>query len=586
MNPPPAITPSEAAIAARIKSIFRSSIQISNWDGAIVALLREHADSLRAQLAALKASADKFQQELGQAVEEMVQARLKRDAANKRADAAEENDRQMQRCVTGWIKTCNDLKAKLAEEKEWSAANFEKASSLLNDRDTLAAELAAEKLATQRAVKALTTVQSARDEKTVEVENLRKEIATADGQTEAAQKALTALRTELAAFKAIAVETVAGEHGEGVEQPCSAAYLKAWLDDLQKNWDGAESLLMLERTTHEATQRREKGLREAGDLMVHAIDREHISAVYERKVNMSGDAVRDLFSALDHLKCALADSSADAKETSEPSPDIMAACEQARKQMNSYTPEQRAELEVKAYAIIDAKAGAGTEENANVWYERIAEVFFRKTGMMAPGKDSRDGAFSYEERQEAWSAFIKEQRSSTPDKVPQKTQRPLAPSSDAELTDDECLHCLVMYQTVMGGGVAAVGHDEARRLEELGLVKLLPADEADCVDGEILPEYAFTMTPAGETVARDYRDTSFRAIRKGAQPEPRSVAKPRYEPKGTRFMDRATGREMILTTVEGVGWICYKHPDDFWVTLRKATMEDHAAIAAAQRTTL
>lgn len=39
-------------------------------------------------------------------------------------------------------------------------------------------------------------------------------------------------------------------------------------------------------------------------------------------------------------------------------------------------------------------------------YEEKAEAFYRETGMMAPGKDSRDGAFSYEEREEAWREFV------------------------------------------------------------------------------------------------------------------------------------------------------------------------------------
>lgn len=39
-------------------------------------------------------------------------------------------------------------------------------------------------------------------------------------------------------------------------------------------------------------------------------------------------------------------------------------------------------------------------------YEDKAEAFYRETGMMAPGKDSRDGAFSYEERESAWRKFL------------------------------------------------------------------------------------------------------------------------------------------------------------------------------------
>ncbi len=48
-----------------------------------------------------------------------------------------------------------------------------------------------------------------------------------------------------------------------------------------------------------------------------------------------------------------------------------------------------------------------------------------------------------------------------------------------------------------------------------------------------------------------------------------------YEPKGTRFHDAASGREMLYV-LEGhmKGWICYRHPDGQWVTLREATEED------------
>ena len=50
-----------------------------------------------------------------------------------------------------------------------------------------------------------------------------------------------------------------------------------------------------------------------------------------------------------------------------------------------------------------------------------------------------------------------------------------------------------------------------------------------------------------------------------------------YEPKGKRFNDR--GREMLLVE-EGpwLGWICCRHPDGQWVTLRRATTEDRQII--------
>lgn len=55
------------------------------------------------------------------------------------------------------------------------------------------------------------------------------------------------------------------------------------------------------------------------------------------------------------------------------------------------------------------KAGnavAQAEREIRQRYESAAEAFYRETGMMAPGKDSRDGAFSYEEREAAWSEFV------------------------------------------------------------------------------------------------------------------------------------------------------------------------------------
>lgn len=58
-----------------------------------------------------------------------------------------------------------------------------------------------------------------------------------------------------------------------------------------------------------------------------------------------------------------------------------------------------------------------------------------------------------------------------------------------------------------------------------------------------------------------------------------------YEPKGFRFFDNATGREMLLVA-EGesyAGWLCYKHPDGQWVTLRKATPDDLSRIEMAVR---
>ena len=46
-----------------------------------------------------------------------------------------------------------------------------------------------------------------------------------------------------------------------------------------------------------------------------------------------------------------------------------------------------------------------------------------------------------------------------------------------------------------------------------------------------------------------------------------------YDPEGVLFWEE--GRKLKLL-VEGPykDWVCYKHPDGQWVTLRKATRED------------
>lgn len=58
-----------------------------------------------------------------------------------------------------------------------------------------------------------------------------------------------------------------------------------------------------------------------------------------------------------------------------------------------------------------------------------------------------------------------------------------------------------------------------------------------------------------------------------------------YEPKGTRFYDIPSGREMVLISDDEPaahvrGWLCYRHPDGQWVTFRKATDDDRRRIAA------
>ena len=57
-----------------------------------------------------------------------------------------------------------------------------------------------------------------------------------------------------------------------------------------------------------------------------------------------------------------------------------------------------------------------------------------------------------------------------------------------------------------------------------------------------------------------------------------------YEPKGIEFYDAISGRQMLLVA-EGesfAGWLCYRHPDGQWVSLRKATNEDRAKLESAQ----
>lgn len=54
-----------------------------------------------------------------------------------------------------------------------------------------------------------------------------------------------------------------------------------------------------------------------------------------------------------------------------------------------------------------------------------------------------------------------------------------------------------------------------------------------------------------------------------------------YEPKGTKFYSQSRKQEMMLVNEPGAswdGWICYRHPDGQWVSLRKATKEDRAEL--------
>lgn len=56
---------------------------------------------------------------------------------------------------------------------------------------------------------------------------------------------------------------------------------------------------------------------------------------------------------------------------------------------------------------------------------------------------------------------------------------------------------------------------------------------------------------------------------------------PRYQPDGMIFYDRASRREMMLVT-DGHwrGWLCYRHAEGQWVSLRKATRDDVEIIVA------
>lgn len=53
-----------------------------------------------------------------------------------------------------------------------------------------------------------------------------------------------------------------------------------------------------------------------------------------------------------------------------------------------------------------------------------------------------------------------------------------------------------------------------------------------------------------------------------------------YEPTGLVFYDKASNRTMMIVSEDEPresirGWLLYRHPDGQWVTLRKATDDDH-----------
>ena len=60
------------------------------------------------------------------------------------------------------------------------------------------------------------------------------------------------------------------------------------------------------------------------------------------------------------------------------------------------------------------------------------------------------------------------------------------------------------------------------------------------------------------------------------------MMKDHYNPPGIEFCDAATNRNVKLCE-DGPwkGWLAYKHPDGQWVSWRKATEADFAAIRNA-----
>lgn len=63
-----------------------------------------------------------------------------------------------------------------------------------------------------------------------------------------------------------------------------------------------------------------------------------------------------------------------------------------------------------------------------------------------------------------------------------------------------------------------------------------------------------------------------------------SMPEDKCEPKGCKFLDKASNREMMLIS-EGSfkNWLAYKHPDGQWVTLRESTEADRAAITPGNK---
>lgn len=93
------------------------------------------------------------------------------------------------------------------------------------------------------------------------------------------------------------------------------------------------------------------------------------------------------------------------------------------------------------------------------------------------------------------------------DEAAKKAAVPAAsgPVTPSPVTEDDRTNLRILYDTVLGGGVAGVSKDDAQRLESLGLVKLQPPDQSDRDEGEPEPDYSFTLTEEGESLAQAMR---------------------------------------------------------------------------------
>lgn len=58
-----------------------------------------------------------------------------------------------------------------------------------------------------------------------------------------------------------------------------------------------------------------------------------------------------------------------------------------------------------------------------------------------------------------------------------------------------------------------------------------------------------------------------------------------YEPKGKRFMDANLGSTLLVEEGDFAGWLCRRHPDGQWVTVREATEDDLRVLAEFEEIT-